>query len=74
MLLKKFDFDSFSFQRNRVLPIEIQGLMGEANLAYARGETNKAIDICIEVIGRLYIPKIPQYILSLSIKGYQICS
>ena len=33
-----------------MLPIEIQGLMGEANLAYARGETNKAIDICIEVI------------------------
>jgi hypothetical protein len=24
--------------------------MGEANLAFARGETNKAIDICTEVI------------------------
>jgi hypothetical protein len=24
--------------------------MGEANLAYARGETNRAIDICTEVI------------------------
>ena len=29
--------------------------MGEANLAYARGETNKAIDICLEVIK--YAPK-----------------
>lgn len=42
-------------RRNRVLPIEIQGLMGEANLAYARGETNKAIDACLEVIK--YAPK-----------------
>lgn len=38
-----------------MLPIEIQGLMGEANLAYARGETNKAIDACLEVIK--YAPK-----------------
>jgi general transcription factor 3C polypeptide 3 (transcription factor C subunit 4) len=29
--------------------------MGEANLAYARGETNKAIDVCLEVIK--YAPK-----------------
>ena len=42
-------------RRNRALPIEIQGLMGEANLAYARGETNKAIDVCLEVIK--YAPK-----------------
>ncbi|RNA00852.1 general transcription factor 3C polypeptide 3 [Brachionus plicatilis] len=42
-------------RRNRVLPIEIQGLMGEANLAYARGDTNKAIDACLEVIK--YAPK-----------------
>lgn len=42
-------------RRNRVLPIEIQGLMGEANLAYARGDTNKAIDACVEVIR--YAPK-----------------
>jgi len=35
--------------------VEIQGLMGEANLAYARGETNKAIDVCLEVIK--YAPK-----------------
>jgi tetratricopeptide (TPR) repeat protein len=33
-----------------VLPIEIQGLMGQANLAYARGDSNKAIDTCLEVI------------------------
>ena len=38
-----------------MLPIEIQGLMGEANLAYARGETNRAIDVCLEVIK--YAPK-----------------
>jgi hypothetical protein len=52
-------------RRNRVLPIEIQGLMGEANLAYARGETNKAIDVCLEVIK--YAPKAcePYQLLSL---------
>lgn len=41
-----------------MLPIEIQGLMGEANLAYARGDTNKAIDTCLEVIK--YAPKAPE--------------
>jgi general transcription factor 3C polypeptide 3 (transcription factor C subunit 4) len=48
-----------------VLPIEIQGLMGEANLAYARGETNKAIDACLEVVK--YAPKAsePYQLLSL---------
>ena len=52
-------------RRNRVLPIEIQGLMGEANLAYARGETNRAIDVCLEVIK--YAPKAsePYQLLSL---------
>ena len=52
-------------RRNRVLPIEIQGLMGEANLNYARGETNKAIDTCLEVIK--YAPKAsePYQLLSL---------
>jgi tetratricopeptide (TPR) repeat protein len=45
-------------RRNKFLPIEIQGLMGEANLCYARGETNKAIDICLEVIK--YAPKAPE--------------
>lgn len=32
--------------------------MGEANLSYARGETNKAIDKCLEVIK--YAPKAPE--------------
>lgn len=32
--------------------------MGEANLSYARGETNKAIDTCLEVIK--YAPKAPE--------------
>ena len=52
-------------RRNRVLPLEIQGLMGEANLAYARGETNRAIDVCLEVIK--YAPKAcePYQLLSL---------
>jgi hypothetical protein len=52
-------------RRNRVLPIEIQGLMGEANLAYARGDTNRAIDVCVDVIR--YAPKAsePYQLLSL---------
>lgn len=45
-------------RRNRMLPVEIQGLMGQANLSYARGDTNKAIDTCLEVIK--YAPNAPE--------------
>jgi tetratricopeptide (TPR) repeat protein len=52
-------------RRNKVLPIEMQGLMGEANLAYARGETNRSIDICTEVIKRAPSASEPFQLLSL---------
>ena len=52
-------------KRNRVLPPEIQGLMGEANLAYARGETNRAIDICLEVVKYAPSASEPYQLLSL---------
>jgi general transcription factor 3C polypeptide 3 (transcription factor C subunit 4) len=48
-----------------VLPVEIQGLMGEANLSFARGETNKAIDICTEVIKHAPKASEPFQLLSL---------
>jgi general transcription factor 3C polypeptide 3 (transcription factor C subunit 4) len=53
------------FKRNRVLPQEIQGLMGEANLAFARSEKNKAIDICLEVIKNAPNASEPYQLLSL---------
>ena len=39
--------------------------MGEANLAFARGETNKAIDICTEVIKHAPKASEPFQLLSL---------
>lgn len=37
-------------RRRRRLPAALQGLMGEANLRYARGEFDEAIKMCMEVI------------------------
>ena len=33
-----------------IILLILKGLMGEANLRYARGETNDAIQLCMEVI------------------------
>lgn len=32
------------------LPRHLQGLMGEANMKFARGETDEAIKMCMEVV------------------------
>lgn len=37
-------------RRRRRLPAALQGLMGEANLRFARGEFDEAIKMCMEVI------------------------
>lgn len=37
-------------RRKRTLPPALQGLMGEANLRFARGETQLAAQICMEII------------------------
>ena len=34
----------------RNLPAALQGLMGEANLRYARGEVDLAAQMCMEII------------------------
>ncbi|XP_035789013.1 general transcription factor 3C polypeptide 3-like [Anopheles albimanus] len=37
-------------RQRRFLPPALQGLMGEANLCYARGDTSTAKDLCLEII------------------------
>ncbi|XP_052871448.1 general transcription factor 3C polypeptide 3-like, partial [Anopheles cruzii] len=37
-------------RQRRLLPPALQGLMGEANLCYARGDTKTAKDLCLEII------------------------
>ncbi|XP_033737271.1 general transcription factor 3C polypeptide 3-like [Pecten maximus] len=35
---------------NKMIPKHLKGLMGEANLKFARGETEEAIQICMDII------------------------
>uniref|UniRef100_A0A182RBD7 General transcription factor 3C polypeptide 3 n=1 Tax=Anopheles funestus TaxID=62324 RepID=A0A182RBD7_ANOFN len=37
-------------RQKRSLPTALQGLMGQANLCYARGDTKTAEDLCLEII------------------------
>lgn len=37
-------------KKRRVLPPVLQGLMGEANLRFAKGEVDLAAQICMEII------------------------
>jgi len=37
-------------KKRRILPPVLQGLMGEANLRFAKGEINLAAQICMEII------------------------
>lgn len=45
-------------KRRRVLPPVLQGLMGEANLRYAKGEVDLATRICMEIIRQ--VPSAPE--------------
>ncbi|XP_076233596.1 general transcription factor 3C polypeptide 3 [Calliopsis andreniformis] len=45
-------------RRKRTLPPFLQGLMGEANLRFARGETALAAQICMEIIRQ--VPSAPE--------------
>ncbi|EFN71324.1 General transcription factor 3C polypeptide 3 [Camponotus floridanus] len=46
-------------KKRRILPPVLQGLMGEANLRYAKGEVELAAKICAEII-RQQVPTAPQ--------------
>lgn len=37
-------------QTSSKLPKEVQGLMGEANICYARGDHDSALQMCMEII------------------------
>jgi len=37
-------------KKRRILPPVLQGLMGEANLRFAKGEVDLAAQICMEII------------------------
>ncbi|XP_015118075.1 general transcription factor 3C polypeptide 3 [Diachasma alloeum] len=45
-------------KKKRNLPLALQGLMGEANLRYARGDTELAIKMCMEIIRQ--VPSAPE--------------
>ncbi|XP_063983075.1 general transcription factor 3C polypeptide 3 isoform X2 [Diachasmimorpha longicaudata] len=45
-------------KKKRNLPLALQGLMGEANLRYARGDTDLAIQMCMEIIRQ--VPSAPE--------------
>lgn len=52
-------------QRRRcVLPAALQGLMGEANLCYARGQNELAEKVCLEIIRQ--VPLAPEPFLTLA--------
>lgn len=51
-------------KRRCVLPVALQGLMGEANLCYARGKTELAEKVCLEIIRQ--VPLAPEPFLTLA--------
>lgn len=51
-------------RRRCVLPAALQGLMGEANLRYARGQNDLAEKICLEIIRQ--VPLAPEPFLTLA--------
>lgn len=48
-------------RKKRTLPPALQGLMGEANLRYARGDTELAAQICMEIIRQVYFSQMITY-------------
>ncbi|XP_024936016.1 general transcription factor 3C polypeptide 3 isoform X2 [Cephus cinctus] len=51
-------------RKKRILPPALQGLMGEANVRFARGETQLAAQMCMEIIRQ--IPSAPEPFQTLS--------
>jgi len=41
-------------KKRRILPPVLQGLMGEANLRFAKGEVDLAAQICMEIIRQVF--------------------
>lgn len=52
-------------KRRGVLPPALQGLMGEANLRYARGERETAVKMCLEIIRQ--VPTAPEPFQTLAV-------
>lgn len=42
-------------KKRRILPPVLQGLMGEANLRFAKGEIDLATKICMEIIRQVFL-------------------
>ncbi|XP_035901705.1 general transcription factor 3C polypeptide 3 [Anopheles stephensi] len=49
----KLEGKSVYRRQKRCLPTALQGLMGQANLCYARGDVKTAEDLCMEIIRQL---------------------
>ena len=39
-----------SNRKKKTLPLALQGLMGEANVRFAKGQTELAAQMCLEII------------------------
>jgi general transcription factor 3C polypeptide 3 (transcription factor C subunit 4) len=52
-------------KRRRILPPALRGLMGEANLRYARGERETAVKMCLEIIRQ--VPTAPEPFQTLAV-------
>lgn len=61
---RSVDKDGKIQRRRCVLPIALQGLMGEANLCYARGQNELAEKVCLEIIRQ--VPLAPEPFLTLA--------
>lgn len=51
-------------RKKSILPVALQGLMGEANLCYARGDIQLAEKVCLEIIRQ--VPLAPEPFLTLA--------
>ncbi|XP_012285409.1 general transcription factor 3C polypeptide 3 [Orussus abietinus] len=54
-----------SKRRRRILPPALKGLMGEANLRFARGEVDLAVQMCMEIIRQVPSAPEPFYTLAM---------
>lgn len=56
-------------RKKSVLPAALQGLMGEANLRYARGDTETAEKVCLEIIRQVPLAVEPFHTLAQIYEG-----
>jgi general transcription factor 3C polypeptide 3 (transcription factor C subunit 4) len=59
-------------RKRHMLPIALQGLMGQANLCFARGEVDMAEKLCLEIIRQVHLAAEPYLTLAQIYEGKDI--